>query len=592
MLLEFVAEVEKAVDRSESESVEHLWKLIDAFRYENDNKFEQKIRVLTECYNYYKTLPDSSYFLQSSYQLGELFFRTGKYESGLKHLREVVDALPGVDHVYYSSATRKLARNYSKLGKHEVGLDLMTKLIKDYESQPGFKWDGKQLRHYLIKALLLNKVGRTEEAIQLCETVLEKAEKLRAKIILNNCKSSLARYYLELGELEKAKKFGLEAYEHYEILKLNYPSMAESRMTLGQIYFAEGNYKVAKNYYEKALEIASDHHRLMNESHAINGIINCNLKLGVDTDLIYEQLEYYKSLRDSLFNTDMANAVQDVQVKYETEKKQIRIQRLNEQKALMEHNLQDAKRNNFLLLFLLLLLLISALALTKLYMNRVKSQKLLSEKNRVIEESLSEKKLLLKEIHHRVKNNLQTVSSLLSLQSDFIEDKKVLEALQDGQNRVQSMALIHQNLYQEDDLKNIMAKTYFGELIKRLYRSYNIDTSKIQLTTDIDDITVDVETIIPLGLITNELISNVFKYAFPKDGQGTLFVALKDSSEKLALTIKDNGKGMDPKVLSEDYSSFGYQMIRAFCDKLEAQLQIDVENGTEVSITIIKLPNK
>ena len=589
-LLAFIDEKEKEIDRHASDSLKYLWKLIDAFRYEHENRFEDKAKVLYECYEYYKTTPGTSYLLQCNYQLGELFFRTSKYESAAKHLREALESLPGIEHPQHSVVTRKLARNYANLKQEQTGLDLMTDLISKYEARDNYKWDRKHSRHYMIWASILNKMGRTNEAIQVSEEALVEIKKLGDKILLNNCKSGLARYYLESNKIQKAKKFGIEAFNHYEILKLNYPSMAESRMTLGRIYLAEGNYRESKKYFEMALETAKTHHRLQTESNALYGIISCNLKLNEDLDSTYEKLETYRLLRDSLFNKDMANAVQDAEVKYETEKNENYIKRLNEQKQLTEDNLRIAKRNNFALGTLMLLLLIASLLLGKFYRNRVKSQKILDEKNQLIEKSLEEKKLLLKEIHHRVKNNLQTVSSLLSLQSNFIEDENVLEALKDGQNRVQSMALIHQNLYQENDLKNINTKTYFEKLISRLYKSYKIDRNRIQLITDIDEIPIDIDRVISLGLITNELISNVFKYAFPNDVKGSLLVALKNTENSLLLTVKDNGKGIDPSVLSEYNQSFGYQMITAFCQKLNADLNVESTNGTEINITMRNLP--
>ena len=590
-VLEFVDKVEGEIDRGESESVQYLWKLIDAYRYENENRFEDKISVLYECYDYYKATPGSSYFLQANYQLGELFFRTSKYESGLRHLREVFESLPGVQHPKYSIVTRKLARNYANLGQEKIGLDLMTDLISKYEARENFKWDRKHARHYMVKALILNKMGRTAEAIQTNEAALIKIKELDDIILLNNCKSGLARYYLSANQIAKAKKNGIEAFNHYEILKVNYPSMTESRLTLGRIYFAEGNYEESKRYFQLALETSRIHHRLLDESDAINGIISCNIKMEKDMESTYKQFESYKNIRDSLFNTDMANAVQDVQVKYETEEKENYIKSLNKQKLLVEESLRIAERNNILLGFLLLLLLLSALVVARLYNNRARSQKLLAQKNEFIEDSLEEKKLLLKEIHHRVKNNLQTVSSLLSLQSNFITDEKVLDALKDGQNRVQSMALIHQNLYQENDLKNIRVKSYYEKLIDRLYQSYDIDKDRIQLITDIDDILIDIDRIISLGLIANELIINVFKYAFPDDANGVLFVALKKDENKISLTIKDNGKGLNPKVLSDQNNSFGYQMVKAFCQKLDAVLSVNPENGTEINITIENIPS-
>ena len=161
------------------------------------------------------------------------------------------------------------------------------------------------------------------------------------------------------------------------------------------------------------------------------------------------------------------------------------------------------------------------------YRSKRKSEKELAQKNEIISEALAEKELLLKEIHHRVKNNLQVISSLLYLQSDYIKDEKALSAIQEGRNRVQSMAIIHQNLYQEDNLTGIQVKDYFEKLTQSLFNSYKVQADQIELQLDIEAINLDVDTVIPLGLVVNELITNSLKYAFPENQAGYLKIALR-----------------------------------------------------------------
>ena len=587
-IIDFVTEKEKTIRNSDlDEDSKYLWLRIDAMRHEHENNLDEKIRILQKCYDYFSKDKSSSDYLNTTYSLGEVNYRLGRAESAVKYLSEMKELLPSMDHPMYSVTIRKLSRTYSQIGQVDTAIELMDDLIDHYEGKEDFKWDSKHLRHYLVISGFYSKKGDNREAIRLAEIVLEKANKKNATIIYNNCKSSLARHYFKIGDVTTSKKYAEEAHTHYEILKRNYPSMINSRLMLGKIYYHEGNFRKSKNFYEEALALSRKHKYTLDESSALKGIINCNINLGEDLDTTTDKLEEYIAIRDTVYNKDMITAVEDLKQKYATEKREASIRNLNEQKTQAEESLKVAKRNNVLLALLTGLVLLSILMLSWLYRRKTISENLLSEKSHALEKSLDEKKLLLKEIHHRVKNNLQTVSSLLSLQSNYIKDENVLDALKDGQNRVQSMALIHQNLYQEDDLQNIKVKTYFEKLIHRLYQSYQIDRNRIQLTMDVDDVKADIETIIPLGLITNELVSNVFKYAFSEAQEGRLFVALKRTTTSLNLTVKDNGRGIDPIIL-ESENSFGYQMIKAFCQKLDAQLNINNKEGTEIMISINK----
>lgn len=155
----------------------------------------------------------------------------------------------------------------------------------------------------------------------------------------------------------------------------------------------------------------------------------------------------------------------------------------------------------------------------------------------------------MKEIHHRVKNNLQIISSLLDLQSLTIQDAQASEAVKESRNRVHSMALIHQNLYNEGNIKGIQIENYINHLAENLFQSYNIQPGKVKLKTDIEQIDLDVDTVIPIGLILNELLSNSLKYAFTNKEAGIILVKLKQLNGSLLLEVKDNGAGFPPRAV-------------------------------------------
>jgi two-component sensor histidine kinase len=201
--------------------------------------------------------------------------------------------------------------------------------------------------------------------------------------------------------------------------------------------------------------------------------------------------------------------------------------------------------------------------------------------------SLKEKEVLLKEIHHRVKNNLQMIDSLLNLQSTKINHKRSINLLKESQNRVRSMALIHEKLYQSDSLSEILFDEYILDLTHFLFQSYGADSDKLELKADLESISIDIDTAVPLGLIINELISNSLKHAFPKNNRGEINFALHMvNADKINLTVSDNGVGIPKGLLLENRKSLGLELIRLLVDQLDGDIDINGSRGTTISILI------
>ena len=209
--------------------------------------------------------------------------------------------------------------------------------------------------------------------------------------------------------------------------------------------------------------------------------------------------------------------------------------------------------------------------------------KLLKAKNKLIKKTLKEKELLVKEVHHRVKNNFQVVSSLLELQSRGIEDKKALELANEGKNRVKSMALIHQKLYQ-NDTGLVDFDEYIRQLVKEL-SSLNTDGKEVETNIESKHMFFDVDTAIPLGLIINEIITNSYKYAFSKDKNNTLDISIqKGSDEDYTLTISDNGPGIDSSVELRKAKSLGLRLITRLVKQLQGTLEQTNSEGAKFII--------
>ena len=280
--------------------------------------------------------------------------------------------------------------------------------------------------------------------------------------------------------------------------------------------------------------------------------------------------------------------VYDLDGKYQSDLKENQIAQLSQENIIT--SLELKQKNNLLWFSILglLLAIIAGLGFYKAYKTKTKSNKLLSEKNDQLSTALSANKMLVKEIHHRMKNNLQFVSSLLSLQSRYEKDKGILKAINTGKYRVQSLSLLHKNLYLNEDLHSIQIKKYFEELVENIIGGYAQSHKKIEITTDIDDLELDIESVIPLGLITNELITNAFKHAFHNTVHGKLHLSVKAHEDKIRLAVKDNGTGLPFTEIPERSKSMGMQLIRMFANKLNGKLEIDNFNGSEIKLTFVK----
>ncbi len=388
---------------------------------------------------------------------------------------------------------------------------------------------------------------------------------------------SLANALYEMKRIEEAKQVLLELFSSERI---NIPpyNFLLSKLLLVKIYLFEKDYPSAHDVLETyQASILQTNFNLLKknfydlQAHTLQG-------LGKYEEA-YDALLEYKFYADTLLSEERLKLEAEMETKYLTKEKENII-------AIQQLQLQKNKRERLVYIIALSALMLIIFLAQRLLQLRRKAHTLLKEKNIQIEQALHEKELLLKEIHHRVKNNLQIISSLLSLQSRQIDDPKALEAIQEGRNRVNSMALIHQNLYQDEDLVGVDAVEYIEKLTDSLVANYNINPHQITIAKDLDPLKLDVDTIIPLGLIINELISNTLKYAFPNGRAGKMYIALKQETKALRLRIADNGKGLPPNFDLHNLKSLGFRLVKAFTQKLEGELNIQSEQGVIIDIYI------
>ena len=206
-----------------------------------------------------------------------------------------------------------------------------------------------------------------------------------------------------------------------------------------------------------------------------------------------------------------------------------------------------------------------------------------------LKNSLTEKEMILKEIHHRVKNNLMIISSLLNLQSGYIEDKASQNVFKESENRARSMALIHERLYQSTDLKRIDFGDYITSLATELFHTYVSNRNLIELKINVEDILLDINTSIPLGLIVNELITNSLKHAFPNGMKGKINIDFYLKNDHFEFTVKDDGIGFPEDIDFQNTNSLGLQIVNSLTEQIDGEIKLNIDNGTEFKITFKEL---
>ncbi|MFA0847114.1 MAG: sensor histidine kinase [Methanobacterium formicicum] len=216
-----------------------------------------------------------------------------------------------------------------------------------------------------------------------------------------------------------------------------------------------------------------------------------------------------------------------------------------------------------------------------------------------LERMVDEKNILIKEIHHRVKNNMQIISSLLNLQSQHLkaDEQFAVSILKESQNRVKSMAMIHENLYQSKDFTHIKFEDYITRLVYELFYSYSGDADKIRLVVDVDDVNLNMETAVPCGLIVSELFTNSVKYAFPEGREGEIRVSLKqepgkDDDREFILTVSDDGVGFPPDLDYRNTETLGLELVNSLTCQIDGNISLDLTQGTKFTVKFKELRYK
>lgn len=470
------------------------------------------------------------------------------------------------------------------------------------------------------------KQGEPEQALDYYLKSLAVKRQLGDKKSIATSLNNIAAVYKELGNLQKSIEYYTKSLLIREDIKDN-KGIAVTLNNMGTLYKDRGSLDTALNYYNKALQIRQkigDSRGLTNTLSNLGSIAFAKKdytlaeKYGLEAleiannlgflerikdasyllSEVYEKQEKWKDaykmkslfilIKDSVKNKKTELELIKQQSKYDLEKV------IKEKEILTKENdiktLLNAKNRTLAIAFILAFILALAIIFFIYRENKKKDfiNNLLSQQKEEALRQNDDKIVLLKEIHHRVKNSLQVVSSLLRLQSYEVEDEKISKMFEETQNRVLSIAKLHEQLYSSENLKEIDLKQHFLPLINDLVEEYKLGT-KIKLDIDIVDVKMGAETLVPLGLIINEMISNSLKYAFIGKREGVIKIHITHIvNNKYVMIIGDNGIGMDNDFDFEESKSLGTQLIQIFTEQLNGCIERTDEEGTVFKITFEK----
>ena len=533
-------------------------------RLEFDDK-NVSLRCYQELLKIAQKLDDKSRIARALYLLGceEQVFE--RYASAIKYLQQsyqLYDELKMYKKVI--KCTNKIAQVLDTQQDYDSALKYFKKTL---ELSQKFDYPEYEAYSYVSIGNIENDyLGKYQSALENYRKGISLCKKLKLNEAYHGGLLNLSGLYKNSKDYDKALKTLEEPIKFYHENN-TYGGYAEA-MALekkGEILHEKKDYSLAQQITLKSLQLVENQAQSLQLRVESTDLLRKIYDAQNNIPAAYETQKRWRVLYDTLTNQNARKTVATLQTQFETVQKETQIKELDEQNHAQQTQLIWAISG-------FTVLLVSLVGGYYLY------QKLNQNKLKVEEQSL-QLTILMKELHHRVKNNLAIVSSLLSMQSNRLEDKNAAKAVREGQMRVQAMSLIHQRLYKTDDVSTVNIKDYFTELAESLMQAYGHTPDDFDLTIEVENPALDVDLAIPLGLIVNELITNSFKYAYEGIERPTLYISLKNDKE-ITLKIQDNGIGIDEKLVSQKSNSFGQKLIKGLSKQLRGTYKFENNQGT------------
>lgn len=586
--------------------------------------------TLRKCLSLSKQIGDEKSVLGTLNRIGVAYLNESAYDSAEYFFNKTItQSLAFQDSSQLSGAYLNLGLVYNYQGKLVDAAENYIKALEIAELLSDNKNAAYARNNF---GYLLFEQGKFERAIEIYDQCIEEGKALNDLLLLSDCYFMEAKIWYKLEGYDQAIDFCIKAIE-IDSQQNNVRGLSTKFSVLGQIQSQKNDMKAAELAFNRALDFAlsfDQNGQILPECYLNLGVLeytkkeyvkanellskaletaeqNKLLDIMIEThlalsknfvaldnyNLAYQNHITYTTLRDSLIDEKKNKQIDDLETKYELTKREFEIARLDAENQL---NKAKSRQNGQLLIGSLVVV---GLLLTLVYMQfrmnktakknafQIADQKrLVEDKSEELERVLGLKETLLKEIHHRVKNNLQVISSLISLQASTIEDRKAKSSLIESQNRIKSIALIHQKLYQTDDLSRIDFHTYISQLAHIIASTYKHKSPKVHLEVNAKSVVLEIDVAVPLGLIVNELLSNALKYAFLGKSEGKILLQVLEIDQNIILTVQDNGSGFAREFDPEKTNSLGLKLVHLLTKQMRGKVEYISEKGLQVSVMI------
>lgn len=527
--------------------------------YYHGGNIDSCVYYYKKALQFYESQNDTLNKASAQLNLGIAYKEIGAYTTALEYLLLAVRILEGKKETStLGSCYNAIANIYSRQGDFEEAIAYHKKALVIRRSLDSRKEIASSLNNL---GIIYRRQGSYDSALFYLRKSLIIKQKEQNPYHIASTLNNIGRVLLNLGELSEAKAQFEKAFSIREH-SIDLVGQAITLNNLGKVHNAMGQYRKALWFLDSAYVMIEEEGLLEEMANNLALSIETHEALGNMKDALKISMKLME-VKDSLLNQEKVESLVEMQTKYETEKKEQFIAVLEAQKDLQDAELQLNRLWITILLISVLLVMVVGLML----FSRFRSEK---RNKRKVE-------TLMQELHHRVKNNLQLLSSIFSLQSRAITDSGVLEAVKSGENRVNAMAIIHQKLYRKTEVGHIDGREYFYDLLGQLAESFGYELNNDNIIVEIGDFNIDLDKVISLGLIVNELVSNSFKYTFSKVLNPKLCIRIERVDDDLRIEIKDNGKGFNREEVSSN--AMGLNIIETLSRQLRAKVKWDTNTG-------------
>ena len=562
-------------------------------------EYDESMKYWQEAITVFDEMPEDEYYGESRMRLvhsssfmnlGVLSRMRGEYSNALEYYQKSLDIRKttgykdGVAACYIN-----IAKVYVDNKNDSRALEYYLKAEEIFQEHP----------NEMYQAGLLNNIGLVykrqkdlEKAESYFNRSLEMYKQLDEPKRISQSYVNLGLLYKDMNDCDQALDFfSLALIINKEISdKLG---MAWCYQYIGECYAHMTQYSNALNYYHKALDILDTLKVAKNQLACYEGLAKIYANVGdYEEAFLYQQK--FTVLNDSVYTDKLSQQLAEQETKYASAEKEKQLAlkdlEIERQTAVIEKSRYEkwALIIGFLLVVAVAIIFIQRFRIEARFHKKLESQndelKLTYENLKATVVSKEEKEVMIREIHHRVKNNLQIISSLVNLQANSVDDNKVQHMFREVQNRIISMSLLHEQLYRAPDLSRVDVKDYLNVLLDNLLSIYANDTN-ISVRNNIKVKSFGVDTLIPIGLLVNEAVTNSLKYAFRNKPSGTITIEMEHLDEKrYSLLIEDDGVGIPADKLNEIRESLGMELIHTFVSQLDGEVELDTENGTSYRI--------